>query len=89
MLTFYHCLLGGFIAVSCATSVFSSNADSSQIRTQASAEETSADSLEIAYRGSGRVEDEPIEEKRAEQQSNREKGPIAHRGSGRVIPHLL
>ncbi len=100
MLTSHHSLLSGIAAVLCATGVVYQSAPKStfQSLSQASIEQlapnknlretldlTLIQTADASYRGSGRLDDEPVEGDYTE--SNTEK--IAHRGSGRVAPQSL
>ena len=83
MLTSYQTLLGGITAVLCATGMVSqsdSNGPQS-VRTESSAIQP----VEIAYRGSGRLDDQPESSNRAQSRSSL----LSHRGSGRIQPQCL
>ena len=86
MLTYYHYLLGGLFATTCAVSTLvgstvgpTTSVSPSLVRSLP-AEADSIETLDVSYRGSGRVDDAPKE------QQNRQKKLIAHRGSGRIDP---
>ena len=85
MLTYYHYLLSGLFAASCAAIAFVSPTATplphSTLSTSTEAE--SAETIDISYRGSGRIDDVPKEE------SGAKKKLVAHRGSGRVDPASL
>ena len=89
MLTYYHYLLGGLFAATCATSTLvgslaGSTASISPARTLSlSAEAGATETVDVSYRGSGRIDDAPKE------QQNGKKKLVAHRGSGRVYPSAM
>ena len=82
MLTYYHYLLSGFFAATCAASALVGSTTSTLPRltlstpTDADATET----VDVSYRGSGRADDAPKE------QHSSQKKLVAHRGSGRIDP---
>lgn len=82
MLTYYHYLLSGLFAVTCTTSALVGSMTSTlpALTLFTSTEADSADMVEVAYRGSGRVDDAPKEEQ------GTQKKLVAHRGSGRIEP---
>ena len=89
MLTSHHYLFGGFVAVSCATGLLSYSGTAFQNLPQLSSRQAAStqalsETVDVSYRGSGRVGDNPTDIKETES-----KGPLAHRGSGRIRPHLL
>lgn len=94
MLTSHHYLIGSLFAVFCAIgtapgdatsqSVGNMNAQHSLPAAFIEPTETNAlqgESADVVYRGSGRLNDEPIHEERGKSRAT-----IAHRGSGRVAP---
>ena len=85
MLTYYHYLLSGLLAASCATiSFIGPTTDVSPDFTSSTpAEAETSETIDVSYRGSGRVDDVPKE------QSSGKKKLVAHRGSGRVEPASL
>lgn len=93
MLTSHHYLLGGLIAVSCATGILSNGVTASQDWLPVSAEpalsdsaETTVNAVDVSYRGSGRADSEPETTKRRSYHNPR---LFAHRGSGRVKPQQM
>ena len=82
MLTYYHYLLGSFLAATCVVSalVGSTTSASSSLTLSLPAEAESTETLDVSYRGSGRVDDAPKE------QQDSKKELVAHRGSGRIDP---
>ena len=86
MLTYYHYVLSGLFATTCATSALVGSLTESMASTSLApispmlAETDSAEMVEVSYRGSGRIDDVPKEQQRSQ------KKLIAHRGSGRVDP---
>jgi len=88
MLTSHHYLLGGLVAVSCATGILSNGVAASQNWTPVSAESAPSESVEtidavdVSYRGSGRTNTDPETKRR----SYHNRSLFAHRGSGRVVP---
>ena len=100
MLTSHHSLLSGIAAVLCATGVIYQNAPKSALPSflQASIEQPAASknlqnilasasiqTVNAAYRGSGRLGDESADGDYVESNA----AQIAHRGSGRVVPRSL
>ena len=85
MLTYYHYLLSGLLAVSCAAISFTGSMAevSADFTSPTSAEAETSETIDVSYRGSGRVDDVPKE------QSSSKKKLVAHRGSGRVEPASL
>lgn len=83
MLTSYQTLLGGFTAVLCATGMVSQN--DSKGFSVALTESSQRHLVETAYRGSGRLDEQPESGDHAQRKSNL----IAHRGSGRIQPRSL
>ena len=81
MLTYHH-YLSGLFAISCAASVFISPTAAIRYFTSPSTEAETSETIDVSYRGSGRIDDVPKEE------SGRKK-LVAHRGSGRVDPSSL
>ena len=89
MLTSHHYLLGSLVAVSCATGIISHSVAASQNWLPVSSESAlveyaGTDAVDVSYRGSGRMNDTPPENK-----NKQNRGPVAHRGSGRVRPQSL
>ena len=86
MLTYYHYVLSGLFATTCATSALVGSLTDSTTSTSFAPilptpiEINSAGTVDISYRGSGRIDDVPKEQQR------NQKRLIAHRGSGRVEP---
>jgi len=88
MLTSYHTLLGGFTAVLCATGMVSQNSPEGSLSFLTDSSENLP--VEIAYRGSGRLDEHPESGSYAQGTSP----PIAdtlmsHRGSGRIQPQCF
>lgn len=85
MLTYYHYLLSGLLAASCAAiSYIGPVAETSpNLTSSSSVEVETSETIDVSYRGSGRVDDVPKE------QSSSKKKLVAHRGSGRVEPASL
>lgn len=82
MLTSPHSLFSGFAAVICATSVAYQSTPQVSTRDFAEPPVATYKTVDVSYRGSGRIDSEPIESEQNEAQPNR----VAHRGSGRVLP---
>lgn len=81
MLTYYYHLLSGLFAVTCAASVFAGPLAANRHPTPTDLlEAESSETIDVSYRGSGRLDDVPKEE------TSNQKKLIAHRGSGRVEP---
>ena len=86
MLNYHHYLLSGLFAATCATSTLigsltgSVSSTSPVLAPSLSAETNAAETVDVSYRGSGRIDDAP-----KEQQSSKKK-LVAHRGSGRIDP---
>lgn len=108
MLTFYHYLLGGFMAVSCvaggllapslqATSYEQLEVSSLGQSLEQSNESNQEDAIDIAYRGSGRLDNSPERSQksagvtRTEMVANGDDSSflMSHRGSGRVVPSTM
>lgn len=83
MLTSYQTLLGGLTAVLCSTGVVSQN--DSKGSSIVVVESSQIQPMEITYRGSGRLNEQPEDDDRTQSKSSF----IAHRGSGRVQPESL
>ncbi|MFK8184035.1 MAG: hypothetical protein AB8B99_11725 [Phormidesmis sp.] len=83
MLTSYQPLLGVLTAVLCATGMVSQN--DSKGFPSALDESSQRQPMEIAYRGSGRLDEQPDSGDYAQSKSDL----IAHRGSGRIHPQRL
>jgi hypothetical protein len=91
MLTSHHYLLSGFCAVLCATAM---GTQSSPLPTALAQQQTSIPptpmnattptTVDLAYRGSGRIQPEPLVQPASQGQD-----AIAHRGSGRIVPQFL
>lgn len=79
-----HYLLSGFVAVSCATGLLSPQVETSADLPQMTSTNGQQESLNLTYRGSGRLDENPVE-----QQHSDKRGPIAHRGSGRIYLRAL
>ncbi|MEL6352094.1 MAG: hypothetical protein AAFR58_10025 [Cyanobacteria bacterium J06627_28] len=98
MLTSHHYLLGGLMAIACATGATMHTAagvasDLPQGFSQGSfsqgpIETSSSEAVDVSYRGSGRASDSPDQNKKATE-TYRERFLISHRGSGRVTPSHL
>lgn len=105
MLTFYHYLLGGFMAVSCVTgalltpSLQAMSYEQLEVSSlgrslEQSNENSQEGTIDIAYRGSGRLDNSPeqsqksAEVTRTETTANGDEGSflMSHRGSGRIVP---
>ena len=86
MLTYYRYLLSGLFASSCAAFalVGGMNSPTPALTLLAPTEADSAETVDVSYRGSGRVEDDAPKE-----QQSTQKKLIAHRGSGRIEPTPL
>ena len=84
MLTSYHTLLGGFAAVLCATGMVSQN-DSDGFLTAVTESSQPRVPVEVAYRGSGRLDEQPDDSSHAHSPSSL----MSHRGSGRIQPQCL
>ena len=82
MLTYYHYLLSGFFAATCAASalVGSMTSTSPALTLSTPPETDAAETVDVSYRGSGRANDAPKE------QHSTQKKLVAHRGSGRIDP---
>ena len=83
MLTSYQTLLGGLTAVLCATGMVSQK--DSKGFSVALSESSQQQFIETAYRGSGRLDEQPESSEHAQHKSSL----IAHRGSGRIQPRSL
>ncbi|MEM6451938.1 MAG: hypothetical protein AAF703_16680 [Cyanobacteria bacterium P01_D01_bin.105] len=83
MLTSYQTLLGSLAAALCATGTISQN-DSTDFPL-AENESFYLYQMETAYRGSGRVDEQPENEDHAQSKASL----IAHRGSGRIQTQCL
>ncbi len=81
MLTSHHSLLSGFAAVICATSVVYQSAPQNMTESLVGPPVPTSKTVDVSYRGSGRVESDPVETEQTEANSSR----VAHRGSGRVL----
>ena len=84
MLTSYHYLLGGFITVSCSIGVTlnSPNQAASRSLPQGLFGTSLSSTLDIAYRGSGRLDGDQNRQKVNQKYGGRDL-LISHRGSGR------
>ena len=84
MLTYYHYLLGGLFAATCVAGnligSFNLTPPTSTLAAPSVDSIDSNETIDVSYRGSGRVDDAP-----KEQQGRRDK-LVAHRGSGRIDP---
>ena len=85
MLTYYHSLLSGLFAATCAIStlVGSMTLTSPAPTLSTPTEADSAETIDVSYRGSGRIDDVPKEPQGSQ------KKLVAHRGSGRIEPEPL
>ncbi|MGD1863874.1 MAG: hypothetical protein ACFB0D_04900 [Phormidesmis sp.] len=90
MLTSSHYLLGGFLAVSCAIgALLQPNSSATSNLPQSIFGEPGHETVDISYRGSGRVDDYPIPKKNSYSSFSAGKGVVAHRGSGRIRPSSI
>ena len=85
MLTSYHYLLSGFTAAFVATSILHSTDMNLQRSLSGFFQLSTSEAVDVAYRGSGRLEGNPNESTK-----NDKNASIAiHRGSGRVDLNVL
>lgn len=93
MLTSHHYLLGGLMAVSCATGILSHGVATLQNGLPISSESATTEAVDVSYRGSGRLDETPDNQKSEAYTDSddgyRDRGPLAHRGSGRIRPQAL
>lgn len=89
MLTSHHYLLGGLMAIACATgATMHTAAGVASDLPQGFTETPSSEAVDVSYRGSGRASDSPDQNKKATE-TYRERFLISHRGSGRITPSHL
>lgn len=90
MLTSSHYWFGGLFAVSCAIGGLAAPASPSLQLPKVSFKEAISESIDVPYRGSGRLEEmPPIQEKTYRHNSSHQKNLASdslasHRGSGRI-----
>ena len=89
MLTSSLYLLGGFLAAACATGALLQTHSLATSNVPAAPGVPARETVDIAYRGSGRLDDSPVRKKVQYTSLALGKNIVAHRGSGRIRPSSI